>query len=64
MRYLIFTLLLTGFLSLEGCYINSNLMLKTDKNYVFDSIPKNIKTEYVISPNDQIQFKIFSNDGL
>lgn len=38
-------------------------MLKTDKNYVFDSIPKNIKTEYVISPNDQIQFKIFSNDG-
>ncbi len=38
-------------------------MLKTDKNHVFDSIPKNTKKEYVISPNDQIQFKIFSNDG-
>lgn len=50
-------------MTLEGCYINSNLMLKTDKNYVFDSIPKNTQTEYVISPNDLIQYKIFSNDG-
>lgn len=50
-------------MALEGCYINANLMLKTDKNYVFDSIPKNTQTEYVISPNDLIQYKIFSNDG-
>lgn len=38
-------------------------MLKTDKNYVFDSIPKNTQTEYVISPNDILQYKVFSNDG-
>jgi polysaccharide export outer membrane protein len=63
MRYLFYILLLIGFAGLEGCYINANLMLKTDKNYVFDSIPKNTQTEYVISPNDIIQFKVFSNDG-
>lgn len=63
MRYFTFLLFLVGFVLLEGCYINSNFMLKTDKNYTFDSIPQNIKTEYVISPNDQIQFRIFSNDG-
>ena len=63
MRYIIFLLFLTVLLALEGCYINANLMLKTDKNHVFDSIPKNTQTEYLISPNDNIQFKVFSNDG-
>lgn len=63
MRYLVFLGFFIVFITLEGCYINSNLMLKTDKNHVFDSIPKNIKTEYVISPNDLLQFKVFSNDG-
>ena len=63
MRYLLFLLFLTVLLALEGCYINANLMLKTDKNHVFDSIPKNTQTEYLISPNDNIQFKVFSNDG-
>jgi polysaccharide export outer membrane protein len=63
MRQIVFLLILVGLASLQGCYINANLMLKTDKNYVFDSIPKNTKTEYVISPNDLIQYKVFSNDG-
>lgn len=63
MRYLVLIGFFIVFITLEGCYINSNLMLKTDKNYEFDSIPKNIKTEYVISPNDLLQFKVFSNDG-
>jgi len=63
MKIFTFLALLAGLLLLEGCYINANLMLKTDKNYTFDSIPKNIQSEYVISPNDQIQFKVFSNDG-
>jgi polysaccharide biosynthesis/export protein len=63
MRYLVFGSILLGFISLQGCYINSNLMLKTDKNHIFDSIPKNIAKEYRISPNDLIQFKVYSNDG-
>lgn len=63
MRYLVFLFLFAGFMTIEGCYINSNLMLKTDKNYVFDSIPKNTQTEYIISPNDLLQYKIYSNDG-
>ena len=63
MRILFLALLFIGFLGLEGCYINANLMLKTDKNHVFDSIPENIHNEYRISPFDMIQFKVFSNDG-
>jgi polysaccharide export outer membrane protein len=38
-------------------------MLKTPKDFVFDSIPENTVDEYVISPGDQIQFRLFSNGG-
>lgn len=48
---------------LPGCYINSNLMLKTDKNFVFDTIPDTIPRAYTISPNDLISFRLFANDG-
>ncbi|MFZ5554652.1 MAG: polysaccharide biosynthesis/export family protein [Bacteroidota bacterium] len=48
---------------MDSCYVNSNLMLKTDKNFVFDTIPSTPPSEYRISPNDIISFKIFTNDG-
>ncbi len=50
-------------LSLPGCYINSNIMLRTDRNYVFDSIPDTVGRAYKISPNDIINFRLFANDG-
>ncbi len=50
-------------LLLAGCSVNSNLMLKTGKNFVFDSIPQQPVTEYRLSANDLISFKLFANDG-
>ncbi|MCB9196181.1 MAG: polysaccharide biosynthesis/export family protein [Flavobacteriales bacterium] len=48
---------------MSSCTINSHLMLKTPKDYVFDSIPENKNDEYVIMPGDQLEFKLYSNGG-
>jgi polysaccharide biosynthesis/export protein len=48
---------------LPGCFINANLMLKTDKNFIYDTIPESPSTEYRISPNDIINFRLYANDG-
>lgn len=52
-------------MSLVGCGINSNLMLKTPKDYEFASIDSldNAKKEYYIDVNDIMQFRFFTNDG-
>lgn len=47
----------------QSCYINSNLMLRTDRNFVFDTIPTVAPAEYKISTNDLINFRLFANDG-
>jgi polysaccharide export outer membrane protein len=47
---------------LSGCYINADIMLKTPKDFVFDDPSKDtIPDEYIIAPNDIIQFRLFSN---
>jgi len=61
LKFLLFLAVIV--VSLNSCFINSNLMLKTDKNYVFDTIPETPPSEYRISPNDIMSFKIFTNDG-
>ena len=39
-------------------------MLKTDKNYAYDTIVDSTQTKnYKISANDLLEFRIFSNDG-
>lgn len=38
-------------------------MLKTDRNFVFDTLPENKTPQYKISPNDVISFRLFANDG-
>jgi len=38
-------------------------MLKVDRDYVFDTIPDVQPEEYIITPNDQLQFRLFANDG-
>ena len=48
---------------LSSCGINSNFMLKTPRDFVFDSIPMMPKTDYVIAPNDIVSFKLYANDG-
>lgn len=55
------TFLLT--LIMNSCGINSDLMFKTEKNYQYDTIPDNENPEYTLSVNDEIQFRLFSNQG-
>lgn len=56
-------LFLISVLFLSSCTVNSHVMLKTPKGYVFDTPPDKPVEEYVITPNDIIQFRLFSNDG-
>jgi polysaccharide biosynthesis/export protein len=54
---------LIAVISLTGCF-NSSIMLKTPKDFKY-SDPKTSShtSEYRISPNDEIDFRIFTNDG-
>lgn len=38
-------------------------MFKTDQDYEFDTISDTANTNFLISPNDQILFRLFSNEG-
>jgi len=59
-------LYLFGFLIFfSSCgWLNPSIMLKTDKNYAYDTIVDSTQTKnYKISANDLLEFRIFSNDG-
>lgn len=56
-------LLLAGLMFWSSCTINSHVMLKTPKGYVFDTPPDKPIDEYIISVNDILQFRLFANDG-
>jgi polysaccharide export outer membrane protein len=56
-------LLLAGLMFWSSCTINSHVMLKTPKGYVFDTPPDKPMDEYIISINDILQFKLFANGG-
>ncbi len=59
-------LLLAGIaLLFSSCgWLNSSIMLKTKKDYKYSEINDSAKgKDYVIAPNDIIEFRIFSNDG-
>lgn len=50
-------------LSLFSCNYNSSVMMKTGKDYEFDTPPKEKEAEYVVSPSDIIEFRLYTNDG-
>jgi len=54
-------------LAIQSCGINSNLMLKTPKDYVFDELNVDsanaAKNEYIIQVNDIIKFNFYTNNG-
>lgn len=50
-------------LTLGACNYNSSVMMKTGKDYEFDTPPAQREAEYVISPSDIIEFKLYTNDG-
>ena len=46
-----------------SCTVNSNFMLKTKLDYVFDELDYEENPEYKISTNDVIDFRLYTNDG-
>ncbi|MBL4668865.1 MAG: polysaccharide biosynthesis/export family protein [Flavobacteriales bacterium] len=56
-------LLLFGVTLLFACNYNSNVMLKTGKDYAYDAPPSNESSEYIISASDIIEFKLYTNNG-
>ncbi len=61
-KLLYFSLLL---LFLSSCtWLNPSIMLKTPKDYQYAKTPDSTKAEdYRISPNDIVEFSLYSNDG-
>ena len=49
--------------SLFACNYNSNIMMKTGKDYPYDSEPSKESVEYIVSTSDIIEFKLYTNDG-
>ncbi len=63
-KYLIYTVIIS--VSLVSCTINTDLMLKTDKEYQFSELTDSVinsAREYRIAPNDLVQFKLYDNDA-
>lgn len=53
-------------LFLTSCGINSSIMLKMpkgDKAHLYDSVPMQPKSAYVISIDDKIAFQLYTNQG-
>lgn len=50
-------------LSMGACSINKDLLYKTPSSYEYDIPPDTMDVEYRIQPYDQIDFKLYSNDG-
>jgi polysaccharide export outer membrane protein len=63
MRKLLFFLGLS--LIFSGCgWLNPNIMLKTPKDFQYSKFPDSANNrEYRLSPNDLIEFSLYSNDG-
>ena len=61
MKRLLVMFILCGLMS--ACTINSHIMLKTNKDYEFDQLLDIDNSEYKISINDFINFRLFTNDG-
>jgi polysaccharide export outer membrane protein len=53
-------------IGIHSCGVNSNLMLKTDKDYEFADLDSlnTTKLEYKIDINDILQLRFFTNDGI
>jgi len=58
-------IILFGAVFVSGCsYFRPDIMLKTPKDYVYTKIQDTVAyRELKISPNDLIDFRLFSNDG-
>lgn len=63
MKKIFFILVLLALMT-GGCKLfQPNVMLRTPKDYTFDNVPEKDSLEYLLSSNDVIEFRLFSNDG-
>lgn len=64
-KFIFKTFSLLILLSLFSCRtLTSSFMYKTDKNFVYDELMDSAKEkEYVITYNDILDFRIYSNEG-
>ncbi len=46
-----------------SCTVNSHHMLKTPRDYVFDTVPQKFDIEYTIATGDLLQYRLYSNAG-
>jgi len=51
-------------LSLSSCTVNSDLMFRTPTEYEYDEFIESNEKEYTISPNDILNFRLFTNNGI
>lgn len=67
-KFIYFIGLLLLILSIQSCGINSNLMLKANKDYVYDELDidssNQTKNEYIIGVDDVLQFQFYTNKGI
>ena len=50
-------------LTLSSCKIlRPNIMMKTPKNFIYDIPNDSVSPEYKIQPNDNLDFRIFTNE--
>jgi len=49
--------------SLFACNYNSAVMMRTDKDFVFDEVPTDTISEYILSVSDIISFQLYTNKG-
>lgn len=50
-------------LMITGCGINRDIMFKTPRDYKFDTVSDTIERQFKIQPDDNLSFRMFSNDG-
>jgi polysaccharide export outer membrane protein len=62
-KHLLITTILVSIVFTWSCTINSHHMLKTSKDFPFDTIPTTQNLEYTIAPGDLLQFRLYSNAG-
>ncbi len=61
-KFLYFILVISAFTSCK--VFKSNLMLKTPKDYNYDTLVDSLsRRSYVIAPNDAISYRVLTNEG-
>ena len=55
--------LFVAVVSLFACNYNSAIMMKTEKDFVFDEVPTDTVSEYILSTSDIIEFQLYTNKG-